>query len=132
MAKPNPELLPIPSPPNDETHPRWLLDLTEWCVKDYNNITFDTDPTKSGHGYGIISYTWGMYWQNRDDTVPIADAPKGIDWKIPLLQKGAITLAEAKTVIDSMAKRYVWWDWMCVPQGGKHKDVAKQEIGKQM
>ncbi|KAB8219426.1 hypothetical protein BDV33DRAFT_231481 [Aspergillus novoparasiticus] len=122
---------PFEIPPNNPTQPRWLLDLDDWVVRAYSRIRFHQDPNNREYGYGIISYTWGKYW-NRTDTVPEKDAPDGIDWKIPRLAEGAISLGEARKVITSMDKRYVWWDWMCVPQGGCHKDIAEQEIGKQM
>ena len=108
-----------------------LPDPDDWVVGAYSRIRFHQDPKNREYGYGIISYPWGKYW-NRTDTVPEKDAPDGIDWKIPRLAKDAISLDEAKKVITSMGKRYVWWDWMCVPQGGSHKDIAEQEIGKQM
>lgn len=40
--------------------------------------------------------------------------------------------------MEEIGTRYIWWDWMCVPQGLKHQldpelfKAKGEEIGKQL
>ena len=51
-------------PDKDPDHPRWLLDLHEWVVYPYKDIESDVEK----EGYGIVSYTWGMWADLRGAT----------------------------------------------------------------
>lgn len=116
-------------PPNDSNHPRWLLDTEQWAIRDYLDIEDDV----LRHGYGIISYTWGR-WASWNQDPP--DVPDGLQWRVPLVE--VLPLGLAREVVSSMKIRYVWWDWMCVPQGSASTLPAEllqakgQEVGKQM
>lgn len=116
-------------PPNDPSHPRWLLDIEEWVVRDYRDI----EHIVLQHGYGIISYTWGRWAvEGQKPRHP----PKGIQWELPFLE--VLPLDHARNVISRMGMRFVWWDWMCVPQGKKEtlsqelSEAAGEEVAKQM
>ncbi|RAH76253.1 hypothetical protein BO86DRAFT_373248, partial [Aspergillus japonicus CBS 114.51] len=121
-------------PPNDPQSPRWLLDLQEWRTVPYTDIQQEI---LDGEGYGIVSYTWGYI---ADDGKPASDPPQGLLWDVPAVQ--GWTLAEARQVMQSVGTRYIWWDWMCVPQSGERMrpwdeklDLGKvqgEEIAKQM
>lgn len=110
-------------------HPRWLLNLDKWCICSYNDVE---DEVKK-QGYGIVSYTWGRV-AVRGKTAP--NPPQGLQWDVPLVK--SFTLEEAKVVMKTMKKTYVWWDWMCVPQGDKStmslelKRIQAEELQKQM
>lgn len=116
-------------PPNNSEHPRWLLDLKAWEVRDYREIASDVLES----GYGIISYTWGRWadWEKTPD-----DLPGGLNWKIPYVQE--LPLSLAREVVSSLQIQYVWWDWMCVPQGNSQTlspellQAKGEEVGKQM
>lgn len=120
-------------PDNDPSHPRWLLDIKNWRVHPYKEVASDVEKT----GYGIVSYTWGM-WADFDK--PAEGLPENILWNIPTVE--GISLAHAREVLDNaMNIRFVWWDWMCVPQGKRGKKVTLdddleqvkgEEIAKQM
>lgn len=120
-------------PPNDPSHPRWLLDLDEWVIRDYKEIEHEV----VRDGYGIISYTWGR-WASWEQVPP--DVPKGLQWPVPLVKD--LPLGLAKEVVSAMGLRYVWWDWMCVPQVKEMQEMTPlleklleakgQEVGKQM
>jgi hypothetical protein len=59
---PNPGII-IPSmgnikiPPNEPTAPRWLLDLHEWRIQPYTEVSKEI---LNSEGYGVVSYTWGV------------------------------------------------------------------------
>ncbi|GFF21975.1 uncharacterized transporter ESBP6 [Aspergillus udagawae] len=116
-------------PPNNPSHPRWLLDLEQWAIRDYREIEDDV----LRNGYGIISYTWGR-WASWNQAPP--DVPEGLQWPVPLVE--VLPLDLARSVVSSMKIRYVWWDWMCVPQGNASTlppellQAKGQEVGKQM
>ena len=120
-------------PKNDPLHPRWLLDTEKWTILEYQNIKEDVVK----QGYGIISYTWGR-WAKWVEQPP--DLPSGLLWRVPLVTD--LPLSLARTVVSSMKIRYVWWDWMCVPQEPLQDTPAKlrgellkakgEEVGKQM
>ncbi|KAM5458499.1 hypothetical protein MaudCBS49596_000413 [Microsporum audouinii] len=119
-----------PIPDNDPNFPRWLLDLEKWAIRPYQEIQEELGGKPE---YGIISYTWGKYAIGIQNP---ADLPQGIMWDVPLVS--AFSLNEAQRVMKSMKRRYVWWDWMCVPQG-RAPDLSNdllrakgEEIGKQM
>lgn len=87
-------------------------------------------------GYGIVSYTWG-YIAFLDH--PQENTPEGLLWDVPTTK--TFTLEEARTIMSNIGSRYVWWDWMCVPQnvrGGSKpitpelQQAKNQEISKQM
>lgn len=120
----------IAVPNNNPKAPRWLLDLHEWRIQPYSEVPKEI---LEGEGYGIVSYTWGYIaqWDK-----PATDKPKGVVWNVPTTSKW--TLARAKEVMQKIGTRYIWWDWMCVPQG-LPKDLTPQllraqgeEIGKQL
>ncbi|PIG80511.1 hypothetical protein AARAC_001636 [Aspergillus arachidicola] len=100
-------------PPNDPKAPRWLLDLQEWRIQPYTEISRDILDCE---GYGVVSYTWG-YIAQWDKLA--SDMPEGV-------------------VMEKIGTRYIWWDWMCVPQGRDHQldpELLKakgEEIGKQL
>lgn len=116
-------------PPNNPAHPRWLLDTEKWAICEYETIKQDVIK----HGYGIISYTWGRWasWEQQPSGMPT-----GLQWRVPVIKDLPFSLA--RKVVSSMKIRYVWWDWMCVPQGTSktlHEDLLKakgEEVGKQM
>ncbi|MCJ1465051.1 hypothetical protein MMC07_003667 [Pseudocyphellaria aurata] len=119
-------------PPNDPEHPRWLLDTQDWRIRRYMDIVDDV----SQEGYGIVSYTWG-YIAYLD--FPQKNTPEGLLWDVPTTE--TFTLQEARAIMSNIGSRYVWWDWMCVPQnvrGGSRpitpelQQVKNQEISKQM
>jgi hypothetical protein len=120
-------------PPNDPTAPRWLLDLHEWKVMPYTTVSTEI---LDAEGYGIVSYTWGYI----ADYVNLAtNTPEGLQWDVPGTKKW--TLSKAREVMNTIGTRYMWWDWMCVPQGGRGnmrelslelQRVKGEEIGKQM
>ncbi|KAJ5683366.1 hypothetical protein N7462_006531 [Penicillium macrosclerotiorum] len=121
---------PINIPPNDPKAPRWLLDLQEWRIQPYTEVPKEI---LEGEGYGIVSYTWGYIaqWDK-----PALDVPKGIVWTVPTTSKWS--LARAREVMRKIGTRYIWWDWMCVPQG-RVQDLTPEllkakgeEIGKQL
>ncbi|GIJ91156.1 hypothetical protein Asppvi_010121 [Aspergillus pseudoviridinutans] len=113
-----------PTPP-----PRYLLDLQNWRRVDYDHI--EERPID----YGIVSYTWGRLI---DQTRTVADdeKPEHVTWNIPYVP--SLPLSRAKAVMKTMGKRYVWWDWMCVPQAagghqlqGEDAEIAAHEIANQ-
>jgi hypothetical protein len=116
-------------PPNNPKHPRWLLDLKEWRIKDFRDIQDEVRQI----GYGIVSYTWGMWadWGKSPE-----NPPDGLMWKVPYIT--VLDLKDARRVMESMEARYVWWDWMCVPQGNSTTlkrellQAKGEEVGKQM
>lgn len=123
-------------PPNEPENPRWLLDVDVWELCEYRNIRENVKK----QGYGIISYTWGLY---RDGTNSVERRllPRGVAWDVPKLKQTNnirslnITFQRTVAAIKTMQIKYVWWDWMCVPQSPKDSDYAKaagEEIGKQM
>lgn len=110
-------------------NPRWLLDLDEWTRVEYDSIEKPVD-------YGIVSYTWGRF-VDPTRIVPEKEKPRGVTWNIPYVP--SIPLRHARTVMETLKKRYVWWDWMCVPQAtgnaqleGEDARNASQEIANQM
>ena len=120
-------------PSNDPTCPRWLLDLHDWVVRPYADIH---QSTLLHNGYGIVTYTWGRF---ADFASPAKDAPDGLQWDIPSSTQW--TLKHAKEVMQTIGTRYVWWDWMCVPQEVSNskkpltpalREAKYQEIGKQV
>ncbi|GMF77389.1 unnamed protein product [Aspergillus oryzae] len=84
-------------------------------------------------GYGVASYTWGYIarWDK-----PASDTPEGVVWTVPTTSK--CPLSRARQVMEEIGTRYIWWDWMCVPQGLKHQldpelfKAKGEEIGKQL
>ncbi|KAI9042480.1 uncharacterized protein KD926_005561 [Aspergillus affinis] len=123
----------IQVPPNDPQNPRWLLDLEEWKVKPFTEVPRGT---LEREGYGIVSYTWGYIADY--ENLP-TDIPDGISWDVPGTRRWP--LSEARRIMGRIGTRYVWWDWMCVPQGNKGRmrplspqlqAVQGEEIGKQM
>ncbi|THC91588.1 hypothetical protein EYZ11_008956 [Aspergillus tanneri] len=62
--------------------------------------------------------------------------PDGLLWKVPYIS--VLPLDTARAVMQSMEMKYVWWDWMCVPQGNRYTlspellKVKGEEISKQM
>jgi hypothetical protein len=118
-------------PPNDPKSPRWLLDLEEWKIFPFTQILQEKLDTE---GYGIVSYTWGYIQEDR----PASDPPRGLFWDVPAVKRWS--LSTAKRVMEKIGCRYIWWDWMCVPQRGRGLreltpellQVQAEEIGKQM
>ncbi|OJJ82272.1 uncharacterized protein ASPGLDRAFT_585760 [Aspergillus glaucus CBS 516.65] len=119
-------------PPNDPESPRWLLDLEKWEILPYTEVPQET---LDAEGYGVVSYTWG-YIQDSGNSAP--DPPRGLLWDVPGVTEWS--LSEAKEAMKMIGTRYIWWDWMCVPQRVKGMkelsrelgEVQAQEIGKQM
>lgn len=117
-------------PPNNPTAPRWLLDLQDWRIVPYTEIPRSI---LDDEGYGVVSYTWGYIaqWDK-----PASDVPKGVVWTVPTTSEWSLTAA--RNVMQRIGTRYIWWDWMCVPQGLQgqlHPDLYKtkgEEIGKQL
>ncbi|PYH46487.1 uncharacterized protein BP01DRAFT_293944, partial [Aspergillus saccharolyticus JOP 1030-1] len=120
-------------PPNDPHTPRWLLDLEEWRIHPYTSIPA---ATLEAHGYGVVSYTWGYIVATPGQPAP--NPPAGLLWDVPTVS--AWPLSRAREVMQTIGTRYVWWDWMCVPQRGEGlrplsrelEVVQAEEIGKQM
>ncbi|BCS28341.1 uncharacterized protein APUU_61389S [Aspergillus puulaauensis] len=125
-----------PIPKNDPNHPRWLLDTSNWKVCQYTDIEAEVHK----EGYGILSYTWGKWakWDEEPEGLPA-----GLQWKLPVIKNNdngsndsEDFLTVARQVVSRMQARYVWWDWMCVPQGNKLSDDLKkvkgEEVSKQM
>jgi hypothetical protein len=128
-------------PDQDPNHPRWLLDLENWTV-------FPCEDVKDlieREGYGIVSYTWGK-WADFD--VPVENAPEyhangeitELPWKIPTVE-GLRLSHVCKVLQKCLRTRFIWWDWMCVPQGQRNKvitlpeslnRVKGQEVAKQL
>jgi hypothetical protein len=96
----------IQIPPNDESAPRWLLDLHEWRIQPYTEISKEI---LDSEGYGVVSYTWGYIaqWDK-----PETDLPKGVVWKVPTTSKWP--LSKAREMMQKIGTRYIWWVWMCV------------------
>lgn len=119
-------------PPNDPESPRWLLDLEKWEILPYTEVPQETLDVE---GYGVVSYTWG-YIQDSGNSAP--DPPRGLLWDVPGVTEWS--LSKAKEAMKIIGTRYIWWDWMCVPQRVKGMkelsrelgEVQAQEIGKQM
>ncbi|KAB8271100.1 hypothetical protein BDV30DRAFT_250262 [Aspergillus minisclerotigenes] len=117
-------------PPNDPKAPRWLLDLQEWRIQPYTEISREI---LDREGYGVVSYTWGYIaqWDK-----PASGTPEGVVWTVPTTSKWP--LSRARQVMEKIGTRYIWWDWMCVPQGRDHQldpELLKakgEEIGKQL
>lgn len=122
----------IEVPENDPKAPRWLLDLEKWKIKPYTKVPRDI---LEREGYGVVSYTWG-YIANWKSPVPASEKPEGVIWTVPTTSKW--TLSEAREIMRTIETRYIWWDWMCVPQvqdrslGDELYDAKGQEIGKQL
>jgi hypothetical protein len=118
-------------PPNDPKSPRWLLDLEEWKIFPFTEIPQEKLDIE---GYGIVSYTWGYIQGDK----PASDPPRGLLWDVPGVKPWP--LSTAKRVMETMGCRYIWWDWMCVPQRGyglrelspELLQAQAEEIGKQM
>ncbi|KAF5855105.1 hypothetical protein ETB97_010045 [Aspergillus alliaceus] len=121
-------------PENDKNRPRWLLDIDLWLIFPYDEIEQIGEV-----GYGIVSYTWGM-WADFDTPVPEDETPNNLKWKIPSVK--GLSIKHAREVLtQTMDMKYVWWDWMCVPQGKAGKkvtlgkdleEVKGEEVAKQM
>ncbi|KAJ5525837.1 hypothetical protein N7494_012487 [Penicillium frequentans] len=119
-------------PVNDPKHPRWLVDLEEWETTPFAEVPRET---LSLEGYGVVSYTWGYIV---DKGNPAPDPPRGLLWDVPGIK--GWTLPEIRNIMRKIGCRYIWWDWMCVPQRGQGmrplsrelQEVQGQEIGKQM
>ncbi|KAJ5966763.1 heterokaryon incompatibility protein het-6-like protein [Penicillium viridicatum] len=121
-------------PANDPLKPRWLLDTKKWRIVLYTDVASQVGPPNGE--YGIVSYTWG-YISNLE--APATGTPAGILWDVPTTT--GWTLATAKKVMEKIGSRYIWWDWMCVPQevsnGTKPitalmRQVQAEEIAKQV
>ncbi|KAB8290656.1 hypothetical protein EYC80_008297 [Monilinia laxa] len=121
-------------PPNDPNNPRWLLDLQGWRLERYIDVANTLEP----EGYGIVSYTWG-YIADLSRPQPDDELPAGLLWDIPTTT--GFDLDGAKQVMKTIGTRYIWWDWMCVPQEtlngqrtitSRLRDAKHQEIGKQL
>lgn len=121
-------------PPNDPNNPRWLLDLQNWRLERYIDVASTLEP----EGYGIVSYTWG-YIADLSRPQPDNELPEGLLWDVPTTT--GFNLDGAKEVMKTIGTRYIWWDWMCVPQEtlngertitSRLRDAKHQEIGKQL
>ncbi|ESZ91673.1 hypothetical protein SBOR_7930 [Sclerotinia borealis F-4128] len=121
-------------PPNDPKNPRWLLDLHNWKFERYIDIA----STVETEGYGIVSYTWG-YIADFSRPQPDHELPIGLPWDVPTTT--GFDLDRAKEVMATIGTRYIWWDWMCVPQetlNGQRtitshlRNAKREEIGKQL
>lgn len=115
---------------NNPSKPRWLLDTVDWKVCWYTDVEAEVHK----NGYGIISYTWGR-WANWDKEPK--NPPEELKWKLPAIEKNDKDfLTVARSAVSRMCIRYVWWDWMCVPQGKnlspELEKVQGEEINKQM
>ncbi|KAL7274858.1 hypothetical protein RUND412_002220 [Rhizina undulata] len=97
------------------THPLpyYLLQLSTWKIVEYANSPIVRAIVKAKGGYGVISYTWGRYWTDRNKFMD--GEPKGVTWKMP--QTTVFTMDQMKAFLQTMGKDYVWWDMACVPQG---------------
>lgn len=117
-------------PPNDPAAPRWLLDLQAWRILPYTEVP---QRVLDDEGYGVVSYTWGYIaqWDK-----PALDVPDGVVWTVPTTSRWP--LSTARKIMHQIGTRYIWWDWMCVPQGLQGQldpDLYKakgEEIGKQL
>lgn len=121
-------------PPNDPKNPRWLLDIQNWKLERYIDVANTLEP----EGYGIVSYTWG-YIADLSRPQPDDELPAGLLWDVPTTT--GFDLDGAKQVMKTIGTRYIWWDWMCVPQEtlngqrtitSRLRDAKHQEIGKQL
>jgi hypothetical protein len=121
-------------PANDPLKPRWLLDIQEWKIVLYTDVASQVEPPNGE--YGIVSYTWG-YISNLE--APATGTPADILWDVPTTT--VWTLETAKGAMEKIGSRYIWWDWMCVPQevlnGTKPitplmRQVQAEEIAKQV
>ncbi|RAL64060.1 hypothetical protein DID88_003248 [Monilinia fructigena] len=121
-------------PTNDPNYPRWLLDLQNWRLERYIDVANALEP----EGYGIVSYTWG-YIADLSRPQPDDELPAGLLWDVPTTT--GFDLDGAKQVMKTIGTRYIWWDWMCVPQEtlngqrtitSRLRDAKHQEIGKQL
>lgn len=120
----------IKVPDSIPTAPRWLLDLQEWRIQPFTEVP---EKILNSEGYGVVSYTWGYIaqWDK-----PELDVPEGVVWKVPTTSKWP--LSKAREVMRKIGTRYIWWDWMCVPQGREHEldpkllRAQRQEIAKQL
>ncbi|KAJ5238802.1 hypothetical protein N7468_003421 [Penicillium chermesinum] len=78
----------------------------------------------------------GGFIANWKKPVPPSELPDGVIWNVPTTSRW--TLAEAREVMKTIGTRYIWWDWMCVPQvrnddlGKGLLDAKGEEIGKQL
>ncbi|KAJ5082370.1 hypothetical protein N7532_011413 [Penicillium argentinense] len=119
--------VPATIPENEPAHPKWLLDTERWKICDYGDVYKEVQRD----GYGIMSYTWGR-WADWDK--PAVGVPDNLHWSVPTVENMPVELA--RRVVESMHLRYVWWDWMCVPQGRSltpdHEKAKREEVGKQM
>jgi hypothetical protein len=105
-------------PPNDPRSPRWLLDLEKREIQPYAKIPREI---LDSQGYGVVSYTWG-YIADFDNVAK--DTPRGLLLDVPTTKKWP--LAKAREIMKTIGTRYIWWDWMCVPQG-RGKPVGRYE-----
>ncbi|PQE31566.1 Heterokaryon incompatibility protein [Rutstroemia sp. NJR-2017a WRK4] len=120
-------------PSNDSMTPRWLLDIHEWKVVPFKDVSRSI---LEREGDCIVSYTWGYI---ADYVTLTTGTPEGIQWDVPGTKKWP--LSKTRDVMNTISTRYMWWDWMCVPQGGREsmrelspelERVKGEEIGKQM
>jgi hypothetical protein len=129
---------PLPYPPRISEGeelldtPKYLLDVRQWKVFEYDSLAKGL-PQGRRFPYGVISYTWGKWL---DENRSAEGKPEGIRWNVPYIN--GLPLELARDVLDTWRVKYVWWDWMCVPQHSKsnpltdaEKELAGQEIAKQ-
>ncbi|KAJ6164441.1 hypothetical protein N7470_003113 [Penicillium chermesinum] len=100
----------IKIPKNDKKSPRWLLDLEEWRIQPYTEVSKDI---LASEGYGVVSYTWGFI-ANWKKPVPPSELPDGVIWNVPTTSRW--TLAEAREVMKTIGLL----------------DAKGEEIGKQL
>lgn len=94
-------------PVNDPKHPRWLVDLEEWETIPFTEIPQETFLLE---GYGVVSYAWGYI-------VDYSKSAPGFTLGRPRDQR--MDPPRDKRYNEKIGCRYIWWDWMCVPQRGQ-------------
>lgn len=125
-----------------QNHPKYILDVEKWTVRLFKDCWEDGSILRTS-GYGAISYSWGA-WKDRsrtsaslysaheypqfdigvDDREGHANVP--LRWEFPVvntiingkldLEEEQFNIYDIKKMFESMGKRFVWWDWACIPQ----------------
>jgi len=110
----------ISIPPNYPKAPRWLLDLEKWEILPYAEVPHEI---LDREGYAVVSYIWGYI---ADCKNLASDPPQGLLWDVPGTKKWH--LSKAREAMNTIGTRYIWWDWTCVPQGGKERRESTRAL----
>ncbi|KAJ1337842.1 HET domain-containing protein [Microdochium nivale] len=143
-------------------HPLYLLDINQWQVRLFKACWDDPESGLSENGYGAISYAWGKWKDQEQTAAALPNYPKGyptfdigedpsnpghrMGWVFPLVRpymsnsnrqdpsKEQFMIQDARRTLEAAGKRFVWWDWACIPQNIKKghplDGIAQAEMNK--